>query len=158
MMQLIEFIFSNPLFIFIIFALISFFTNQQKKERKNDKRENVERHTKTETIPNRREQKRPKPVKDIQMSIEELRQQQLERLTQNIQSQVSIEAGHDDKQIDEKKSSKVIEQNVVKRPQIKSNFSGRLTKEGLVDSIIMKEVLGRPRALKPYQFRQMNND
>lgn len=165
MMQLIEFIFSNPLFIIILLGLINFLTSkgknkeQEKKPRRVEQRK-VERESTNKHVPPVREHipkvEIEKTVQHVEqdepLTIEELRQKQLERLTSEIQgiSEQKLEKDHQDRS-DKVKAPEVITQHSNSKGDMEHRLKDQLTKKGLVQSVIMAEVLGPPRAMKRYE-------
>jgi len=165
-MGLIEFLFSNPLFIIIGLALINFLFSRGKQEEAKETREK-----KTMPQPQHRPQPKRRPrqvehvphpqVEEIQSkSIEQLRDEQLARLTHQYQSQSSVELEDEVEKVTTHKSTNTISKEKYKKSELQKGLKGRLAKEGLIESVIMAEVLGPPRALNPYKndrFRRKSN-
>jgi|SRR5690625_4491966 len=92
-------------------------------------------------------------AEEDQFSLEEQREKQLEQLATRMDTHLDSEP------IDEeisKSNPSVVTTNTseipeVKRKQMKGRIQKRLNRDGLIDSVIMAEVLSKPRALKPYQ-------
>lgn len=166
-MNIIELIFSNPLLIIIILGLINFLVGQNKKGKTENKpnneqqREHIprEKHFEKEFKEHTQTQDHfePKPFVKIEtkideqpLSIEELRQQQLERLSMDFRSNITDdeEVNQDEQLIMEK--VQVDTKNEGKRKRESYNLTDRVTKKGLMESVIMSEVLGPPRARKRY--------
>lgn len=82
--------------------------------------------------------------------IEEQRQKQYEKLAGNIAQAAQFEA---DEEVKPQLLNKQTETQSAKLKQgsFKKNFKKQLTKEGLVNSIVMAEILGPPRAKRPYE-------
>lgn len=158
MMQLVEFIFSNPIFIIMIFAAISLLTGKKKSEEQKQTPKKVERKPIHEKVPELKRQETIQHVEpEEQLTIGELRQKQLERLSTGIQGGMDHEA----EKINEKQQVKQVTDpqtkthKTLKKRQLKKGLEGRLTQKGLVESVIMSEVLGPPRSMKRYQSGQM---
>ncbi|WP_330948614.1 hypothetical protein [Virgibacillus sp. MG-45] len=88
-------------------------------------------------------------------SIKEQQQQQLERLANRVNTTMDHSMQHINKQHTGKQKMNGMKQqhqnshySIHKR---KKQMENRLTSRGLVDSVIMAEVLGAPRAKKPYR-------
>lgn len=163
MNQLIDIIFNNPLFLVLIFLGINFLLsqNKSKEEQRPERRQAEPRPVPTPQPVERREVDHNKRNTQVEMSeqlsAEELRRQQLERLTTEIQGNVEEKQDAQEsvkKQIQVTKDKK---QNKITNKKVRSNLKERLTSKGLIDSVIMAEVLGPPRAVKRYQNRQINH-
>jgi len=173
--DLLELIFSNPLFlILIIGGLISLLKGgsgnkdgQQSQTQRSRQPQTVTHNpsqTKTQTQ-TRQQRPQTKPRERIvrTTSVEEQRQKQLEQLT----GRIGVDA--EDKKNTDKKGAKLsgLESGTVadkrrqqeitslhhaaQRKRVKKKFRNNLSREGLIDSVIMSEVLGSPRARKPYE-------
>src|SRR5699024_10950928 len=112
--------------------------------------------------PSRPIQTNPKPEKNTTvqhvdashhdtMTVEEHRDEQMERLKQQLNTDEDQSLPH----ITDNKQSvlKVVHSHdhSYKYGQFKKDMKKNLTKQGLIDSIVMAEVLGPPRARKPYR-------
>lgn len=94
-------------------------------------------------------------IDDEAVTFEEQRERQMEQLAGRMNTSLDVEEELEN--IPEYKN--VINSPIQKEPALHSEekikmrrrIHGKLTKDGLVDSIIMAEVLGRPRALAPYK-------
>ncbi|HIV73639.1 MAG TPA: hypothetical protein H9895_00990 [Candidatus Pseudogracilibacillus intestinigallinarum] len=82
-------------------------------------------------------------------SIEEQRQKQYERLRSQYQSQSNEEDVKED-------LSALLKPKKAAKQDVSIAIEKKLTREGIVEGIIMAEVLGPPRALKPYDTNPMN--
>lgn len=160
MEDLFDAILRNPfLVLLIIGGIISFFKG------KNEKQEDKKRPP--ETKPKRPE---PRPVnqrKEViikqeppraqeqrveRLTIEEHQQKQMESLMSRLHT---MEAPRSYERPNDANIKREIEvQNLVSQynhTKFKKSFVKSLNKEGLINSIIMAEVLGLPRAKQPYQ-------
>ncbi|MEJ8776560.1 hypothetical protein [Pseudogracilibacillus sp. ICA-222130] len=82
-------------------------------------------------------------------SIEDQRQKKYERLRAQYQSQSSKEDIKED-------LSTLLGSKKAATQDVSIAIEKKLTREGIVEGIIMAEVLGPPRALKPYDTNPMN--
>lgn len=90
-------------------------------------------------------------------SLEEQGQNQLENLASRLDASLHAE----EETYDELVSSNSLNKSQTYKPSYKTSLAeednmqkrirNKLNKDGLVDSVIMAEILGKPRALKPYQ-------
>lgn len=162
--ELIDLILSNPLLIILIigglFSLLKRKTEQPESENEPSRRPMpAERRT-----PNERERARPsdrqtkpaEPAKEMveTLTIEEQHQQQLDELKERLV-------------VDQRRSSNQTEREsyVTRRRQrnnsvsknenqtFKQRFKENVTPSGLINSVIMSEVIGPPRSMKPYESR-----
>jgi len=90
----------------------------------------------------------------LQRTIEQQRQEQFDRLRSQFQSA----SQPDTEDIDEHHSSHLaksmeLQRESVKPTKVNVNLERKITPKGLIESVIMAEVLGPPRALNPYQNR-----
>lgn len=88
------------------------------------------------------------------LSLEEQREKQLEKLASRMNAAIDVEEDSEYQEAMEAprvKRKTFKHQPVKKKEKIKKRVSKRLDRDGLVDSVIMAEVLGRPRALRPYE-------
>lgn len=170
-MQLIEFIFSNPLFIIIILGLINFLIRQGKSDDQKNSPKKVERKPVNERVPEmKHEQHVDKKLSDIKreqtvehaeveepLTVEELRQEQLERFSTELQGTVNRKAENKNyEQTERVKRPQHVESKSDEKHKVKKGLKGRLTRKGLIESVVMAEVLGPPRAMKRYQSGYMH--
>lgn len=157
---LIELILENPLFLIVLIGgIISLLKGKSEKVEEEDKsttnKPNPVRSDSSFERSRQRERARSaeriitEPVSS--KSIEELREEQMLRFTGQ------ADADEDQQKNDEyisKSSNRIIVENTNrnhKKQAFKQNFNKSLTRKGLVNSVIMAEVLGAPRARRPYQ-------
>lgn len=157
---LIDFIFSNPfLLILIIGGLMSLFkrkTEQPEQEQKNvpNRPLPMPAETRMETVKEKTRPPKlePQPVnKKMEVRpVEQYRQQQMEELKNRLN--VNNERVNHYKGSDQNVKSHVhsLTSKNDKRP-FKRHFKDNVTRSGLINSVIMSEVLGPPRAMKPYE-------
>lgn len=166
--QIIDLIFENPFFlVLIIGALLSLFGD--KKKGKQEEREQGQQQTSSrrrmpepegkplgrmETTPERQPNLvQKKKEMSSQLSIEEHRANQmaeyLKRSSTNETSTDRDELSEDQVNKEQKRIQKLA--TSYKQNEFKKEFKKSLTKEGLVNSVIMSEVLGSPRSRNPYQ-------
>ncbi|MGM8213520.1 hypothetical protein ACLIBH_12155 [Virgibacillus sp. W0430] len=165
----IDLITSNFILLFIIISgLISLFKNKSNQQQENKEPSNVPK-----TYPKEVETKQYKKVEErvqdtIQsLSTEEQREKQLERLkdqvrgmsrresdqmttSRNDQAFQSTAVTHKNNQLLTNKDKEADQTSLQKQ------ITGRLNQKGLVESIIMAEVLGPPRSVNPYRPRISN--
>lgn len=151
----------NIFTLLIIMAAISLFNRLlegPKKENRETTNERLNRgQRRTPTSPQSYQHGQDQSdVEEQQLSIADQREKQMEQLAGRMNTSLDME--EDLEELDEHKSAfsyihQVSDQSEHSKKQIqmKKRIHGKLNRDGLVDSIIMAEVLGRPRALKPYQ-------
>ncbi|HLR68165.1 MAG TPA: hypothetical protein VK105_13720 [Virgibacillus sp.] len=173
--DLLELIFSNPLFlILIIGGLISLLKGgsgnkdgQQSQTQRSRQPQTVTHNpsqTKTQTQ-TRQQRPQTKPRERIvrTTSVEEQRQKQLEQLTGRIgvdpednkhtakKTGVQSPLGSGTT-VDKRRQQEIAAlHHAEQRKRVKKKFRNNLSRDGLIDSVIMSEVLGPPRARKPYE-------
>lgn len=151
---LFEAILSNPFLILLILGgIFSFFKGNPEKSQQEQQQRPSGRPTQTHT---RTAQEKSTPVHIPQetnidsLSIEEHRDEQMERLREQLNT-----GEHRLPDISKSDSSapKVVHSHETsyKYNEFKKDMKRNLTKQGLIDSIVMAEVLGPPRARKPYR-------
>ena len=159
--DIIELIFSNLFIVIIILGgLMSFFKENKKQKEAAEKRRNERKTTQTsQPLPGRMETNRPtqsrqqKSTKEKQApsmkSIEEQRAEQLKRLRRTVST-----IGNNE-HTDQHKIPKDIEKGLLRtqtksRSQHQTPFQKKLTRTGLMDSIVMAEILDKPKSLRPH--------
>lgn len=158
-----EFIFANFFIVIIIVAaIINFLNRGRREENKQEQAPKQQRHRPTisdmretyeqakETILETRQELERK-VQPIDQSAEDQRQEQYERLRSRYQPTLHTESKDQKKTMHMQSHSLHVEGEEVEYPEIKVNLDKKLTSKGLIESVIMAEVLGPPRALSPYQ-------
>lgn len=181
--ELIEVVLRNPfLLLLLIGGLISVFRDKkpdQTKQRRAAEQRRVEQSkqvtpTPDETPPEQQsgetifdmlfdeveEQKEPSSTtKETQLeslSVEEQRDEQLERLQAELGAQQvnydpeTADVADTDADSIEVKSIKKLTKSKQQKRKLHDNLKKRLTKEGLVESVIMAEILGRPRSKRSH--------
>src|SRR5699024_20438 len=158
--DIIDFIFSN-LFLVVIIAggLISFFTENKKQKEASEERQQ-QRKTTSHPLPNRMDTH--KPVQSSQQntkqqtkapsmkSIEEQREEQLKRLRRTVSTTEKNEQT-DNELVSSDMEKRLFKKETKPKLQHQTHFQKRLTKTGLIDSIVMAEILDKPKSLRPHQ-------
>lgn len=158
---LIEFL---PILAFIVFGIIKAMSgeNSNQKEKQKPNRPTVPRPATTPSQAPSGEAHKPKQTvyqtTPENVYVEDQQKQQLEKLASRLHTQTAItpldEINQDDlslgtvikDEIKHHSSNKLNENQVKFRKDVKSG----LNRKGLVQGVIMSEVLGPPRARKPY--------
>lgn len=160
MEDLINALLRNPFLILLLLGgLFSLFSNKEKNKEQENEKVGPPPTTQKERKPIRernvtRERHDPvqQPVKTA--SIEEQREKQLQRITDQL-IRVGESTEEDIRTLKQHKSTPINNQtkspNNASSSSFKRQFKENLTKEGIVQGIVMAEVLGPPRAKKPYQ-------
>lgn len=170
--QIIDLIFENPFFLIIILGALFSLFGGKKKEEQQEQRQTQQQRTQQ---PSQR-QRQPQPHQQIktrpttaqsekqvnrsergkapsQLSIEEQRAKQMARFaSDNVTSHHSDDAERKMVAADNRRKTEI--QNLASsynQKRFKKDFKKSLTSEGLINSVIMSEVLGSPRARNPYQ-------
>lgn len=179
MEALIEFIFSNFIIILIILGGIAKLFGYDKKEEEQKRKTSKKRKTITnkQQVPKTTSQTRethrqtkpgsntsPSSIPTSTASIGEQQQKQLEQLAgkmkavgdqtfEELSEKVPVDRDVEHHAIPHHKM-KLNERNFVhnkNKTEVKRQMKKRITKNGLAESIIMAEILGPPRARKPYK-------
>lgn len=179
MEELFELIFSNPLFIILIVGgLISLLKGGADNKNKQQTEQQRPRQPQTVTrSPNQQQakakqqssqakpQSQPKERVVRSTSIELQRQKQLDQLTNRFGVDTEDDE-HSASKAEEHSKLKVRQRKLAEQRRkaetaalhgtetqrrLKRRFQKKLTRDGLIDSVIMSEVLGSPRARKPYE-------
>lgn len=162
----IDFIASNFVLLFIIITgLISLFKNKSTQRTENNEPSNIPEPTTKKAQTNQQEKIDERMQETIQtLSTEEAREQQLERL----KDKVSVDRQKLSDEYVTKMSDGLSKPFPVKEyvspignkeivsdsdSLFKKELKENLNQKGLMESIVMAEVLGPPRALKPYRSR-----
>lgn len=162
MILFIDLILENIVFFLILlFAILNIIgrmknESEQKRERRERRERPVEVEKRTPHNESKVEQK-PKLTRAEQLaketaeqelkSIEEQRQEQFERLKRKFQSSYTLD---EVEQVDLASEQRQIETNL--KPKLQENgkfdlnLENRFTRKGLIESVIMAEVLGPPKA------------
>jgi len=165
--QVIEFIMNNLfLIVVIVSAIFGFFSNQQKEEEKNQRKQphrSPARPTQRPVPANRTESKgqplgrmntEKAEIEEAMDSIGEQQQRQMEELAQNLNTQAQ-EAVNEVRNVPGELSDILKEAEIKsleqERTRLKKQVQGQLKGKRLMNGIIMSEVLGPPRAIKPYR-------
>lgn len=180
MEEIFQFIVSNIVFVLIIIGgLISMFRNKANTEQENQRPSPIPKtaddlNKKAEEIKETIEKKELPSNQDIPKNVqetittfspEELREEQLKRLKERVESTQSLINETTINQKSENLSKLKQQTNVSKKPlkmkqleneslpvQIKNN----LTRNGLAQSIVMMEILGPPRSMRQHSFKNQN--
>lgn len=86
-------------------------------------------------------------VSEVKETAESLRNKQYEELLQRYDVKTDIDIAVN------KAEEKLVSHNKIKENDLTKQLKGRITAQGLRESIVMNEILGKPRALKPYEKR-----
>lgn len=114
----------------------------------------IEQQKQAQTLENERHRKETaaKSVKQhaqtVSLSVEEQRNAQLNRLKQSYQTASTNEQVE---RSSKQTSTTVSRSEITDSEKISLKLNKRLTQKGLIESVVMAEVLGSPRALKPYR-------
>lgn len=175
MEELIDIALKNPFLLILIlgglFSLFSGKSRDDQEEQEGGQDQGQRRHQeqtapeqqKTAPAPSRRapsrtyEKRDHKQVEDIQqqvietLSIEEQRKEQMERLSAQYRTNEHSGLSEKAKAADKKREIEVQNVSSSYNKHFKRDFKKSLTQKGLINSIVMAEVLGRPRAQRPYE-------
>ncbi len=157
---LIDLILENPLFLVILIGgIISLLKGKSEKVEGSEPTTNRPKPAQAEnTFERSRQRERARSAEKVvtepisSKSIEELREEQMLRFA----GQVDYDEDQQEKDIRRAADSikkEIGHEKVTNKSEkvFKNNFNQSLTKKGLVNSVIMAEVLGAPRARRPYQ-------
>lgn len=155
--ELFEAILSNPfLLILIIGGLISFFRGSSGKSDQESQQPSGRPTQRSQTYSQSESNKSTRSeMSDTEhstnmsaLSVEEQRDEQLERLKKQLNTNEHQVSPHPSKN-----KTKVVHshESSYKYHEFKKDMKRNLTKQGLIDSIVMAEILGPPRARKPYR-------
>jgi|SRR5690625_196047 len=166
----VEFVFGNPILVFVIIAALFNILNKGKKSNEEQQKprpvqptqmprqSNQERETirtrlektiqeQAKQLKTTIEQSVAKTEQSVEKTIEEQRQAQYDRLrSQYSTSTTEKEIGENVSFIDEK-----IINDHHELEKVSVNLEKKLTTKGLMESVMMAEILGPPRAHNPYQ-------
>lgn len=156
-----EWIFDNFFIVIIIIsAILGFFKNNDEQNKKQEKKKPVPSRPRT-VQPERKRQPRaeskvfreePREKRLTISSVEEQQKAQIERLASKYKGKVASEIDDFGKQvITESLLNEPEKDPSVNREKMKKQVVSNLSAKGLVNGIIMSEVLGPPRAKKSYQ-------
>ncbi|MBR7796988.1 hypothetical protein GT022_13125 [Agaribacter marinus] len=161
--NLIDAIFSN---FFIVFAIIAGIIGvlkdgSKKDDQKGNRQPNRTKPTPTPSggTPNRnRTQSIPNSTNASTtvstISVDDQHKEQMERLANQMgadKSSESLDITKYSKTLDRGQIQQIDDELTEVQKQLKKQVSNNLTRKGLVNGIIMAEVLGKPRAIKPYR-------
>lgn len=157
--NLIDLVLSNPLFLVILIGgIISLMKG--KSEQENKGKETTTQKPKQNPLEElferskQREQTRtaekvitePKSTK----SIDELREKQMSKFTQQVDDEIDQEKVEQIKNLQKHMKEEHTKKNRTKKA-FRKDFTKSLSSKGLVNSVIMAEVLGPPRGRRSYQ-------
>ncbi len=160
-----DFIFGN---IFIVIIIVGAIINFLSKGKQEEKKQNSAPDRPQPTVPDLKESKpyekaretlheaRKKIERKAEIptrSIEEHVQEQYDRLRNQYQSSREIETDslHSTSLPLRQENQMEVQRTEEEHPSVQVNLDKKLTSKGLIESVIMAEVLGSPRALNPYQ-------
>lgn len=173
-----EFIFGNIFIVLIIiFAIINFLNKGKNAEEEEQRRprpqppqssrtENRQESQTRPTMDSRVENDRSRSRADIESTIreasktteetvlttiEEQRQEQYERLRSKLNTLPTTENNVQVEDMRFEITNQKMPTNEEEVPSVQMKLEDRLSSQGLIESVIMAEVLGPPRALNPYQ-------
>lgn len=176
--QLIDIIFANPLFLIIIIGgLFSLFKGKgqeeekQKQEQQQKQQQQQRQQQQRQRQQTRQPTERPRPVVakqthaertrtapqeemsvPHQLSVEEQRAEQMKQFAGNLDLEAHSGLKDRPKVADEKRQEEIQSlTSKYKHKKFKKDFENSLSSKGLINSIVMAEVLGEPRAKNPYQ-------
>ncbi|MEN2765947.1 hypothetical protein [Ornithinibacillus xuwenensis] len=152
-----------PFIIFIIAGIIKAISggNSEQKEKQQSKPKqpnHVPKPTATPSGGNTRTKQTVYESTKAEVSIEEQKQQQMERLASRMNTDVRASKNNVNQKdialgsvIQDEIKHHDNQQSSYKKEQFKKQVKNRLNGEGLINGVIMSEVLGPPRARKPYR-------
>lgn len=168
--ELIELVLKNPFLLLLILGwVVTMFRgkpaeNEQQNKQERPKRTHTQRQSPSQQTgtPIGRIEPEKRPVikqEEVQqsLSIEDHREEQLQRL----QAQLGAGSSYEDYEEANQPSglgpsiTDNMQQSIAKQPAMKNNLKHKLNHQGLVESIIMAEVIGLPRAKKRHH-RDLN--
>lgn len=142
--------------------------NEQQNERQNENpnenkppsvfqqvKSEIEKQKQAQTSENQRRQQQTttQPEPAVSQAVVDQREAQLNRLKKNNQTSSS---NADNPHSGMQNRPKVTSQEITDDSIGEIKLSKRLTQKGLIESVVMAEVLGSPRALKPYRSVSSN--
>lgn len=174
---LFEFLSENLFLVMIaVSAIIGFLSGDKKEQEQKQKRVPRPKPVQTRSIPKHSETTREKTITRSNRqevlttkleptertvtsshaeSYESKQQAQLERLQKKLGTEISSDVKYSnfiaEQDLTFSKSLENVNHFSEEQEELKKNIRGSLRKRGLINGIIMAEVLGKPRALKPYQ-------
>lgn len=165
MEELINLVLDNPFFIIIIigaiYSLLKGKSKQEEQPEEQERQQGQQRQQRTPEIPkpitakqsnyNRpTDRQRQEAISSI--SIEEHRAQQMKQFATSVSTNEHSMMTNRPKVADARRNAEI--QNLsssYNQVKFKKQFKKSLTNEGLINSVVMAEVLGLPRARNPYQ-------
>lgn len=157
---LIDLILENPFFLIILIGgIISLLKGKSEKVEEDQPATNRPKTAQAENPFERsRQRERTRSAEKVRTepisskSIEELREEQMMRFSGQVDSEEDQEEKDTDK-VSDRVRKEVVGKKITNRhkKEFRNDFNQSLTKKGLVNSVIMAEVLGAPRARKPYE-------
>src|SRR5690625_1465184 len=161
MEELIEVLLANPFLILVILGgLISFFRGNKERAKQEEENQPPSRPTQTQTTRQPSQQQptqqrttvqRKERVEIDNRSIDEHRIEQMDQL----RKQLSVDSHHMPKEASESHFENLerlpLNHTPYRKQKFKKKMKKNVTKQGLINGIIMAEVLGPPRSKKPYR-------
>ncbi|RLL48043.1 hypothetical protein D8M04_01825 [Oceanobacillus piezotolerans] len=159
---LLDLIFENFFVILILLSGLLGLFGKNEKDKKTDKPHPKRPSPSNTTMEQKSQRKVQEPSSPIPttISIEDQKKEQMERLASQLKTDVkaSMEAingreisNHSFDAFKGKELQRKAEQLSEEQKKLKREIGNNLTKKGLVQGIIMSEVLGPPRARKPFR-------
>lgn len=147
----------------VVYGIIGFLSNynkdKQKKQKKQQQRRSM-RPVQERTQPAAREVKKPEEA-EVQwtqpVSAEEVIHQEQQLQMERLEAKYGVTSSNeieDDLRLDDLQFQEPLTRNVElseEQKVLKKDLKGSLKGSGLINGVIMAEVLGKPRSLKPYQ-------
>lgn len=183
--SIIDFVLNNLFIVIIVIAIVSNLVSSSKKtKRKNEQRESqgssssgnsqtrepepleskIERNLKKfenvfeqeKDVFEENVSKSNKPAEKEMTAIEEHRNKQREALADRYRTNTETSRKDELQQKESKNEPAVISHHNIKSTISKKGLKTRISKNGLQESIVMAEVLGKPRSLKPYSTKRVD--
>lgn len=85
-------------------------------------------------------------IQEVEETAESLREKQYEELLKRYEVTADVNRPLESEE-------KLVSSNKITENDLTKRLKGRITEQGLRESIVMNEILGKPRALNPYQKR-----
>lgn len=136
-------------------GLLSLFGKKDEEEETNSSPRPTQSRTQQKPVERPEKTQKPRQSAELQTYFDE-KQEQLKQLQSNLG--VDPESSQYEQALQKYQELKVKKESKPKTKQRKTAFSvaRNISKEGLAESVIMAEVLGPPRAKKPYQQKKYN--
>ncbi|MFC2948391.1 hypothetical protein [Virgibacillus sediminis] len=152
--NLIEFIFGNFfLIIMVIAGLMGFLRNNKQEEEQSPRERPVSRPAPRQPAPQRQSGERKSKEKNVVIaeSIEDQQNKQMDRLADRLHAHTSSNTDFRGAETLENPLREPEKGLTKKQEETRSDIKRNLSKKGLINGIVMSEVLGPPRSKKPYR-------